>query len=267
MSNLDRKLRVFASNNHPASKLHYKIIKAYEDHYKIKANVDDRYNKSNKNIIHELYLKPKREDVLTAHIPHIGFQHNNADAIKVSAYTGKPPNHTSGLSGRINKDSLKELKNFFKAHDIDYKKHRTVTASYQEEPNSTFEDEGVKYNLNSIFKSTEVSTPIHLPISKLMWQVSKKEIGTSKQNLAKDPNKIDLSVPIIVWRKDAKHVVLVDGMHRLKKAINQGVKELPAKWVTRTAMDEAKVKPKHSIAATLVTAAFEDDFAARNPDT
>jgi ParB-like chromosome segregation protein Spo0J len=41
---------------------------------------------------------------------------------------------------------------------------------------------------------------------------------------------IDISVPILIARYNDK-LVVIDGFHRLKKAIKLGKKELPAKYI------------------------------------
>jgi hypothetical protein len=133
MNNTERKIRALAATSRDQQKtaaLHKKIIDTYKKHYKI-ANVklDIRHNPDNKGFTkNQLFIKPAKE---TAHIPDVHFQHNaEIGSYQFGALTGKAPNHTSGLTGKVTRDDkfkttpLEGFKQLLKSHDNQYNKNK-----------------------------------------------------------------------------------------------------------------------------------------------
>lgn len=93
---------------------------------------------------------------------------------------------------------------------------------YQEEPGGSFTHDGVKYLLNPLFKFTESLPVITIPTSRLSWIIDPEQIEEFKY--------ADTSIPILVvpWKNK---LVVIDGFHRLLKAVDENIPYLPAKMV------------------------------------
>jgi hypothetical protein len=106
---------------------------------------------------------------------------------------------------------------------------------YQEEKGSTFTSDGTTFDLNYIFNAVHKQPIQHIHVSELEWLA---EFGKDA-----DPKRIeaaDMNVPILVARYGDKELT-VDGMHRLLKAIKNGVKTLPYRRVSKEVMKAAIV--------------------------
>lgn len=97
---------------------------------------------------------------------------------------------------------------------------------YQEDPGSNFTHNGRDYLLNPLIKFSDKLPIINVPVDKLKWVL---EYGDDERDYMAD--NIDISVPILIARYNDK-LVVIDGFHRLKKAIKLGKKKLPAKFVS-----------------------------------
>lgn len=111
---------------------------------------------------------------------------------------------------------------------------------YQEE-DSFFESEGVIYDLNKIFLSV-ASEPInYIDVNELIWMLGPKTKNDKSRVMA-----ADLSVPILITKYGDQELV-VDGEHRLRKAVIKKVKQLPYRRVSQKVMQNAIVKNKVKI--------------------
>jgi len=108
---------------------------------------------------------------------------------------------------------------------------------YQEEKGSTFSDENNEYDINKIFKLTEHINPIEENIKDLEWILDDKPLSKEDQKRRDDS---DLSIPILITMKGTK-VLVVDGYHRLLKAIQEKHKTILSKWVSKDIMQKAKI--------------------------
>lgn len=113
------------------------------------------------------------------------------------------------------------------------------TESYQE-PQSFFTHQGQKYDLNAIFKMAEDKEIVSLPLSEITWMRS--FIGDLERQRVRDA---DFLVPIIVVKTSVKglgqRTVIVDGAHRMLKAINKHRKEIPARFITEYELASARL--------------------------
>lgn len=102
---------------------------------------------------------------------------------------------------------------------------------YHERNDSTFSHDGKEYRLNIVFKLTD-NEPIKMyPVDKMKWILKYKEEARPH---------IDISKPILVTKWHGLLVVL-DGWHRLKKAVKIGKKELPGRMVTPEVLKQARI--------------------------
>lgn len=96
---------------------------------------------------------------------------------------------------------------------------------YQEEPGGTFTHDGKDYLLNPLLKFTDRLPIKEISISELKWI-----IGNPDENDGRDVDDRDISIPVLVANYKDK-LAVIDGYHRLKKAIKLGKETLPAKFV------------------------------------
>lgn len=89
---------------------------------------------------------------------------------------------------------------------------------------STFTHDGKEYELNPILAKAEKLPVKSLPVSLLKWVTQYGEA---------DPKRVakaDLNVPVLVVIWQGKYTV-IDGFHRLTRAIQEGLHQIPAKLV------------------------------------
>jgi hypothetical protein len=111
---------------------------------------------------------------------------------------------------------------------------------YQEEKGGTFESEGVRYDLNLILRRTSGMATRSFKVSSLRW-ILKSEILKSEED-ERRVDGADLGTPILVCRIGRQDVV-VDGVHRLAKAVREGRGEILGITVPEEVMDEAELGP------------------------
>lgn len=110
-----------------------------------------------------------------------------------------------------------------------------ITRFYQEQ-NSTFKSNSNVYNLNYIFKAVEDEPVEQIAIIDLIWILKHVDYL--------DPDRVqkaDVSIPILVTKYRNKELV-VDGLHRLAKAVNSRMKDLPYKRVSKEVFEASKIK-------------------------
>lgn len=94
---------------------------------------------------------------------------------------------------------------------------------YQEEE-SYIQHEGKRYPLNPLFQKTHNQKTIQIPVSDLKWQL---DHGTPDRERVKKAN---INTPLLILRWKNRWVV-IDGFHRLAKAVSENALTLPAKEV------------------------------------
>lgn len=108
-------------------------------------------------------------------------------------------------------------------------------ADYSEGPDSTFTHEGKDYYLDPVLVACKSIPTTQFPVSKLEWVLGYDDPDPERVK------KADLTAPIIVvpWQDQW---VAVDGLHRLAKAVQDGVRTLPAKIINDTILKAAEVR-------------------------
>lgn len=101
---------------------------------------------------------------------------------------------------------------------------------YQEEPTSTVSHDGTEYDLNALFKIVDKDPVAYFNVADLKWILSEDRTTDA-----------DLEAPVLVTIWDHKYVVL-DGEHRLRKAVKEKVQQLPGRFVSPDQLKKAKIK-------------------------
>lgn len=101
---------------------------------------------------------------------------------------------------------------------------------YQEEPGGSFTHDGVEYDLNPLLRDTEDYPVKDIPVDDLKWIIDKEE----------EFEYADTDVPILVtpWKDK---IAVIDGYHRLLKAVDKGLETLPAKMVPTKILNKYKL--------------------------
>lgn len=110
------------------------------------------------------------------------------------------------------------------------------TKPYQEEEGSTFESDGVQYDLNFLFRATAHLPILTIKVNRLKWIVDPHAKLT-----AEDERRIeaaDLDTPLLVLNENSREVT-VDGYHRLIKAMRVNRPTLPYRRVSQELMKRA----------------------------
>lgn len=116
---------------------------------------------------------------------------------------------------------------------------RVCLESYKEGERSTVTHNGVEYKLDPIFELTHDRSVSDVDLNKLTWILKYSDLDPKRVAAA------DTSVPVIVVRDhSAGHtgMVVIDGIHRLAKAEKEGLKTIPARFVTMKEIEPFAVK-------------------------
>jgi len=103
------------------------------------------------------------------------------------------------------------------------------------EYDSTFTHNNNEYDLNTIFDISENYLPVTLKVSDLEWILEFTDIDNDRLE------KADYTIPILVSILDGRFVV-IDGIHRLKKAINEEIIELQCKLLSDTDLNKSLIE-------------------------
>ncbi len=119
-------------------------------------------------------------------------------------------------------------------------KHFNKTSKpYREHADSTFTHLGEEYYLNPLLALTEDRAIQQVDVKDLRWVL---DYDTSKPDRKAAA---DSSVPVLVV-KEPQHkeqaLTVVDGLHRLAKAIDEGKTHIPARFITSSELQRASVE-------------------------
>lgn len=111
---------------------------------------------------------------------------------------------------------------------------------YSEGKDSTFTSNGKTYSLDGLFRETHKYSITILPISKLDWVF---EYATP------DPDRVvkaDEEVPILVVRDlhapAGQQFIVVDGLHRLMKAVSKRRNTIKTKLISKPLLDMFEIR-------------------------
>jgi hypothetical protein len=106
---------------------------------------------------------------------------------------------------------------------MSFKQYLKAFEAYQEEEGGSFTHDGKEYDLNKLFELTQDFPLAYFFVGDLKWILDEDD-----QERTLDA---DLNAPILVTQWQDKWVVL-DGVHRLAKAISIQQSHLPGRFVT-----------------------------------
>lgn len=106
---------------------------------------------------------------------------------------------------------------------------------YHEEKGGSFTHDGDKYDLNALFKLTAKEPLAFFKVKDLKWILPETELDPERVE------KADVSAPILVTEYKHKWVVL-DGAHRLARAVKDKLDELPGRFVSVEQLKDIKLK-------------------------
>ena len=111
---------------------------------------------------------------------------------------------------------------------------------YQEEPNSTFVHDGKTYNINKVFKlANHIKSELY-QVSDLTWLLAYDTVEPSSYD------HINTSIPVLItkWFDPSinawRHVV-IDGIHRLKKAQVNRSSHILGKMITSEMLNQCLI--------------------------
>lgn len=98
--------------------------------------------------------------------------------------------------------------------------------NYQEEPTSTVTHDGAEYSVNRILELSRSLPATEFPIDYLKWMMGTKPTKSDKKRI----DGVDLAFPIIVTPWNNQYVI-IDGWHRVAKALEAGLTHIPARII------------------------------------
>ena len=114
-----------------------------------------------------------------------------------------------------------------------------MSTPYQEEEGGTFESNGVHYDLNKIFRAVHGLPVYEIKVNRLKWLADRDTLQKV------DPQRVDradLTAPLLVTFTNGRALV-VDGFHRLVKALQTNKPTLPYRRVSKEVLDSAAINP------------------------
>lgn len=107
--------------------------------------------------------------------------------------------------------------------------------SYREGFDSTATHNGKEYRLDTLFELTKDRRIVNIETSKLSWVLEYTDIDPDRMM------KSDTDVPVLVYKDPKYGFTVIDGAHRLTKAVKLNLKTLPAYMLTDEDMHKAEV--------------------------
>lgn len=117
---------------------------------------------------------------------------------------------------------------------------------YQEEQNSTVTHDGDDYSVNKLLQHTETLPITDIDVDQLKWNLESDKDSQGREMFQNGDDKrriadADLTAPVLVVRWNKKLVVL-DGVHRLSKAVKTKKATILARMVTDDILDKCLIK-------------------------
>lgn len=112
---------------------------------------------------------------------------------------------------------------------------------YREKPGGSFTHDGKRYDINCAFEQADRRPVRRIAVTELRWILEPPEADPAQ--LPDDEERIaraDLTAPLLItpWRG---RLAVVDGAHRLTRAMREGVADLPTRLLTETDLASCEV--------------------------
>lgn len=108
---------------------------------------------------------------------------------------------------------------------------KTAASTYEEE--GSFTHDGKRYSLQKAFRSARTQPTKQIPVDDLKWVLAYDRPDPARLAAA------DLTAPVLVAPDQQGRPTVVDGLHRLSKAVREGRKTIPAKILPLEALKTA----------------------------
>ncbi len=122
-----------------------------------------------------------------------------------------------------------------KASVLDYLSRQGVAEGSYKEGGSITHD-GVEYDFDKVLAMAETKPTKQCSVSKLAWVLAYDEPDTTRLKNA------DISVPVVITKSNNGKLTVIDGLHRLAKAVDSNIKSLPVKYITSGELQSARLK-------------------------
>ena len=104
---------------------------------------------------------------------------------------------------------------------------------YQEEEGAAFTHAGQRYDLNAALRATHAAPTEEVPVADLAWMLEHDK-PTDNERV----DQADLKAPVLLAKHGDKTAV-VDGLHRLARAVRDKALTLPARWIDPKTLKQA----------------------------
>lgn len=152
--------------------------------------------------------------------------------------------HYNIISDQDQNNAAREIyKKLGAAYDYKTEKHTlsrpnqgVAEGSYQEGGSITHD--GVEYDFDKVLAIAETKPTKQCAVSKLTWVLAydKPDINRLKN--------ADISVPIVITKSNNGKLTVIDGLHRLAKAVDTNINSLPVKYITNDELQSARLKQR-----------------------
>ena len=105
---------------------------------------------------------------------------------------------------------------------------------YREEPGGTFTHDGVEYWLNPVLALSDRFEVMQIPVEELSWILEYLD-----DDDVRDDKDIDVTAPVLIAKYNDTFAV-IDGIHRLEKAVRLGLNTIPAKYIDNRLLSYAE---------------------------
>lgn len=123
----------------------------------------------------------------------------------------------------------------------DLRKYIHILEVYQEQ-DSTFESDGKLYDLNTLFVETENAPVAYFKVEDLLWVLEGQDINYADDSEdARRVREADLTVPILVTPYKNSSWLVVDGLHRLVRALREKKEYMIGRVVPEESMNRARL--------------------------
>lgn len=106
---------------------------------------------------------------------------------------------------------------------------------YREGFDSTATHNGKEYRLDTLFELIQNRSIVNVEVSKISWVLEYTDLDSDRVMQS------DTGIPVLVYKDPEYGFTVIDGAHRLTKAVKLGLKTLPAYMLTDEDMRKAEV--------------------------
>jgi hypothetical protein len=114
----------------------------------------------------------------------------------------------------------------------------SLLLEFYREFGGTFTHDGEEYDLSALFMMIDHAPTFNIAVDRLEWMLAWP--GSWDETDEERVDNADLSAPILVTEYQGE-LAIIDGFHRLVKAVRDGVQTLPAHYVSHNMLEKVKL--------------------------